>query len=262
MHPILFHIGSLTIYTYGVLVALGFMVGSLWVAQRAKEAGENVDLYLQGILGIIIAGFIGARVLYVIYFPQTYLEHPIRIILDRGGLVWYGGLIAAGITSFCIMKLNKLSIAKFGDIVMVPAALGLAIGRIGCFMAGCCYGKPTNMPWGVQFPPYHLTYPAFVHPTELYESASLILLTIILQSIYTRSKTPGVTMALFFVGYGIIRFTIEYLRGDVVYWIGHIFTASQVFSLIGILVGLLAIWFLKHQRATKSNTLSTSPSQS
>jgi phosphatidylglycerol---prolipoprotein diacylglyceryl transferase len=242
MHPLLFKMGPLTLYSYGILVALAFMVGTLWTTSRAAKAGENVDQYLQAIFWIMVAGFTGARLLYVIYFPSLYLHHPLQILLDRGGLVWYGGLVAALMASLLFVWLKKISIWKFGDILVVPAAVGLAIGRVGCFMSGCCYGKQTLLPWGVEFPPGHETYPFHVHPTQLYESFALILLALLLEMVYRRSKTVGTTMSLFFIGYGIIRFLIEYLRGDVVYWIGHLFTASQVFSLLGVVGGLIMLY--------------------
>ena len=96
------------------------------------------------------------------------------------GLVWYGGLIAALVTAIWFVRCKKLSLAQFGDILVIPAGFGLAIGRIGCFLSGCCYGRPTHMPWGVQFPPGHETYPSYVHPTQLYESFSLVLFTLFL----------------------------------------------------------------------------------
>ncbi len=250
MHPVFLHLGPITLYSYGLLVALAFLTGSLWAMARARQAGENADLYLQGIFWMMLLGFIGARVLYVIYFPQFYLTHPLSILLDRGGLVWYGGLVSAVAAFIVYARIKNINIFKFGDILAIPAALGLAIGRIGCFMSGCCYGKPTMLPWGVQFPVGHETYPLHVHPTELYESAALLVLMVLLLRLERHSKISGMTLSLFFVGYGIIRFLIEYLRGDVVYWIGHYLTASQVFSVFGILVGLAIIAIRQKQAST------------
>ncbi len=247
MHPIFFHLGPLTLYAYGALVALGFLVGSIWVARRAQRAGEDVDTYLQSIFWIIIAGFTGARLLYVIYYPDAYLADPLRMVLDRGGLVWYGGLVSAVLASLVFVKIKRLSLPKFADILSAPAAIGLAIGRVGCFMTGCCYGKPTHLPWAVQFPPGHETHPLHVHPTQLYESLGLLVLIILLQWAYKHSKTPGLTACLFFVGYGILRFLIEYLRGDVVFWVAHVLTASQVFSLVGIFLGLGLMLMLRRK---------------
>jgi len=247
MHPILFHVGPVTFYTYGVLVALAFVVGTLWTLKRAQAAGEDPDTYLEGVFWILVAGFVGARLLYVVYFPDLYLHHPLRIVLDRGGLVWYGGLVGAMLATLVFVKWRRVSLPRLGDIVLPPAALGLAVGRIGCLMSGCCYGRPTHLPWGIQFPPGHETYPMWVHPTQLYESFSLVALTLILAWLYRRVKTPGVVMSLFFIGYGLIRFVIEFYRGDVVYWVGHSLTASQVFSLVGIVGGLICLAVFKKQ---------------
>lgn len=257
MHPILIQFGPVTLYTYGLLVALAFTVGTLWAYARAKQAGENPDNYLQAIIWIILCGFTGARLLYVIYYPELYLNDPLKIIFDRGGLVWYGGLISAVIASLVFAKMKKLSIPKFGDILLAPAALGLAIGRLGCFAAGCCYGKATTAFLGVQFPPGHETHPAHVHPTQLYESIALIVLVALLQRVYKRSPMPGTTMALFFIGYGIIRFIIEYFRGDTVYWVDHLLTASQVLSLIGVAGGLITLFVLKRSATKQAEALTT-----
>jgi phosphatidylglycerol---prolipoprotein diacylglyceryl transferase len=251
MHPILFQIGPLTLYAYGFLVALGFFVGSLWVNQRAKQVGENVDLYLQAIFWILVAGFAGARLLYVIYYPDLYLEAPLKILLDRGGLVWYGGLFSALTAMVIFTRVKKLEFGKFADILVIPAALGLAVGRVGCFMTGCCYGRITSLPWGVQFPPGHETYPAHVHPAQLYESLALVVLVILLEQVYRRAPRYGVTTCLFFIGYGIIRFLLEYLRGDVIYWVGHVLSASQVFSLLG--AGAALVMLLRIRSAKPVN---------
>lgn len=247
MHPILIEFGPVTLYTYGLLVALGVLIGSLWAAKRAQSKHQDADTYLMVIFWMIILGFVGARLLYFVYFPEFYLNNPIKLLTDRGGLVWYGGLITAVVTALAYLKIKKIPIGMFADITIIPAALGLAIGRIGCFMAGCCYGKPTTSFLGVQFPHSHETFPAFVHPTQLYESASLIVLILLLQQMFNRSKTPGVTASLFFIGYGVIRFIIEYFRGDGVYWVGHLLTASQVISLCGILIGLMILWRIKRE---------------
>jgi phosphatidylglycerol---prolipoprotein diacylglyceryl transferase len=241
MHPILLELGPFTLYSYGLMVALGCLLGSVWIAKRAQQRGEDVDTYLQALVWIIVLGFIGARLLYVIYFPQFYFTHPASIIFDRGGLVWYGGLVTAVITALFYARVKKLSILRFADIVALPAALGLAIGRVGCFLAGCCYGKESHSPWAVQFPDTHETYPHLVHPTQLYESFALMMLIMILLQVERRSQRPGMITGLFFIGCAIIRFIIEYFRGDGIYWVGQILTASQVFSLVGVVVGLIFI---------------------
>lgn len=239
MHPVLFQLGPLTIYAYGALVALACAVGTLWAAKRAESAGLNPDKILQAIFWMIIVGFAGARLLYVIYYPEIYLRNPLQILLDRGGLVWYGGLVAATATGLIFAWRQQIPVRRFMDILILPAALGLAIGRIGCFFSGCCYGKISQVAWAVHFPPGHETHPHSVHPTQLYESFSLVLATLALQQVYRRKAnvSPGMTTGLFFVVYGIIRFIIEYFRGDGVYWVPGLLTASQTISLVGMLFG-------------------------
>lgn len=262
MHPILFEIGSFPIYSYGLLVALAFFAGSMWVTYRATRAGELVDFYFQAIVWMILGGFFGARLLYVLYYPDLYLSDPLRILTDRGGLVWYGGLVSALVVLWLFVKKKHLNLARMADVMAPPAALGLAIGRLGCFMTGCCYGKATTLPWAVQFPPGHETHPAYVHPAQLYESLLLLVLVAILVAIDKRRYPAGVLGCLFVVGYGIIRFFLEYLRGDVIFWVGNVLTASQVFSLLGVLVGVvLLVHLFRHsaQPAGKAAPASKPP---
>ncbi len=237
VHPLLFQIGPLTVYTYGVLVALAFLLGALWVGHRTKSQGENPDLYFQAILWIGIVGFLGARLLHVLYYPEWYFSHPARILFERAGFVWYGGLISGTLTGLLFVRWKHLSLGTFADILVLPACLGVAIGRVGCFFAGCCFGKTTMGPWAVHFPLGHETHPLGVHPTQLYESFALLVLLFFLLRLEKHATKPGVTACAFFMGYGVIRFVIEFFRGDVIYWVGHLLTASQVFSLVGILMG-------------------------
>lgn len=258
MHPLLFEFGGFTLYSYGLMVALAFIVGTLWVIRRARQVGESDERYLEAIFWIMVAGFTGARLMYVLYYPEYYLADPWRILLDRGGLVWYGGLISAVMASLVFVRVKRLSLPKFGDILITPVALGLAIGRVGCFLTGCCYGKPTDAVWGVQFPHGHETFPAHVHPTQLYETFALLILLGLMQWVYKHSKVSGATMCLFFVGYGVIRFIIEHFRGDGIYWVGHLLTASQTMSLAGIIGGVLVYAVLKARTSKATGPLGAS----
>lgn len=240
MHPVLFELGPLTIYFYGVLVALAFVCASIWAVYRANLVGENGDLYLQAIIWIVIAGFVGGRLMYVVYFPEYYMENPLKILTDRGGLVWYGGLLLASLTAIGFAKWKRLSLFRYGDILSAPTALGLAIGRVGCFMTGCCYGSLCKLPWAVTFPAGHATHPHPVHPTQLYETMALLVFIGGLEWVWRRHRvaTPGLTMGLFFMGIGVIRFVLEFFRGEAVFWVADVLSASQVMSLVGILVGI------------------------
>ena len=249
MHPIAFYVGEIPIYSYGLLIALAILLGSFWAYKRGKQHGINDDSILNASLCLVLGGFVGARLLYVLYFPAVYLQHPIMILTDRGGLVWYGGLIG-GITAGVIyygLKKIPLKLSEMADILILPAALGLVLGRIGCFLTGCCYGLPCKLPWAVKFPAGHPTYPQAVHPTQLYESGSVLLLLLLL--IYLERKPdyrPGNVFSFFLIGYGFIRFGVEALRGDALLIMG--LSSSQWFSLAAIIVGLVILIALHARR--------------
>lgn len=248
MHPILFSIFDYPVYAYGVLIATAILLGYFWVLFKSKTLEYHADTYLMGVFWIITIGFIGARLLYVIYYPQSFIENPITILTERGGLVWYGGLIGGSLAGVVYVWLKKIKPMAFADLVTPPLLIGLVLGRIGCFLTGCCYGKPCKLPWAVQFPNPHQTYPHFLHPTQLYESG---LAFVLLLGILGVSKLPfsqrlldGWQFSIFLIGYGIIRFVVEMYRGDALL-IGP-FSASQWISLVSFGIGTLLyslIWF-------------------
>jgi phosphatidylglycerol---prolipoprotein diacylglyceryl transferase len=258
MHPILFYIGDFPIYTFGLLVGSAFLAGTWLAMSRAKAWGYNPDIILAAACWVIGAGIIGARLFYVVFFPQLFLQNPIGSLFSRGGLVWYGGMISVIVTMGILAKVNRIPILRFLDIWSMPAALGLAIGRLGCLMAGCCYGAPCELPWAIQYPIGHETYPHHVHPSPLYETAALFILMALMgqyekRHVHSTDKT-GMSAVWFLVGYGIIRFMGEYLRGDRLVWITQLnLSASQVISLGGILAGLL-LWGSIHLMSKRHDT--------
>jgi len=165
VHKIAFQIGSLTIHWYGVLVALGFLAG-LWTASRRglKEGFAPEKVFDAGVW-LILGTVIGARALYVISYWDKLMEAPRFpsmpwteiFMVQRGGLVFYGGLIGASLATVLYAYKNKLSLWRFADTLAPSIALGYVPGRIGCLMNGCCYGKATDVPWGIHFPSGHET---------------------------------------------------------------------------------------------------------
>ena len=147
MHPILFHIGSLTFYTYGLIMAIGFIVAYFYLLHLAKISGQDVEFYSNMFFWLMIFGILGAKVLYLIVEYKT-LASDIKDVVGclRGGLVWYGGLIADLIFVYYYCKGHKKDYLQVADTLTSPTAVGLAIGRWGCLMAGCCYGKPAACP--------------------------------------------------------------------------------------------------------------------
>jgi phosphatidylglycerol:prolipoprotein diacylglycerol transferase len=212
MHPILLKIGPFELYTYGAFLAVAFLV-AIWLATRETErAGLKPELAADMGIVVILSSIVGSRVFYILFYDLQYtLEHPAELLkLRQAGLVFYGGLIFAVGAGLVFCKLRRAPIPLVMDIAAPSIAIGQAIGRIGCFMSGCCYGKPTWVPWAVQFP--QIEYPR--HPTQIYESLATFAIFLVLIR-FRRHKTRGGQVAWLYVAmYASARFAIEFFRGD------------------------------------------------
>ncbi len=217
MHPILFRWGPITFYSYGLMLGFGFLVASTLATRRASRIGLN-PAQIQTLSGIVLlAGIAGARAVYVLLNWEMFDSNWLEIFrLDHGGLVFYGGLTGGIFAGVWYLRRAQLPLWKTVCLMIPPLVLAHAIGRIGCFLNGCCYGRPTHLPWGVVFPLETFSR----HPTQLYESGALVLLFFLLKELERRDPKPGTVLLTYGVLYGTWRFLIEFLRGDnpVVAW--------------------------------------------
>ncbi len=233
MHPVLFKIGPITIYTYGVFVFLGVITTYWFSLKEAKKLRLDDNKFSSLFFWTVIWGFIGARLLYVVVEWKWFLEHPFNTLFSRSGFVFYGGIIT-GFVVFCILNRRyEWDFRRIADIVGGYIPLGHAIGRLGCFSYGCCYGKPTTSWVGILFPP---SSPAGmvgepVIPTQLISSFFLFLIFIVLTLFKKHKRFDGQIMLLYFILYGVFRFIIEFFRGDPRGFIG-ILSTSQWLSLL------------------------------
>lgn len=249
MHPLLFELFGLKIHAYGVMVALAFIVGFTLIGYRAKQAGDRVDDYLEAIIWFIIAGIGGARLFYFLWFPDQFFQDPVGSLFSQGGLVWYGGVIGAFIATIIYTRIKKIGLHHFGDIITPAAALGLAIGRIGCLLAGCCYGAPCALPWAIQYPHTHETQGIPVHPAPLYETFLMLIVMGILLRLDKNKPFEGFTTWWFFILAGVVRFSLEFVRGDKLVWSQELhISASQWVSVAGIVLGTGMLLYLSHKR--------------
>ena len=217
MHPIFFRLGPFTIHTYGVLVALAFLAGMLFAVREGKRKGIDPEKILDLCFYILVAAIVGSRILQVAVEYRYYLEHPLEIVMIwKGGLVFYGGFIGAVFTAIWYMNRHSLPVWKVGDIMAPSIAIGQAIGRLGCFSAGCCYGAPTCVPWAVTFtdPDSLAVLGVPVHPSQLYESFGAFLIFIGLFLYRKRTQFDGQLFWLYALCYSVLRFSLEFLRGD------------------------------------------------
>jgi phosphatidylglycerol:prolipoprotein diacylglycerol transferase len=221
MYPEIFRIGNFPINTYGVLLALAFLSALLIAARLAARDGLPRERVYDLGLWMLLAAIVGSKVLMLFTEPE-YRESPARLIsLDflRSGGVFYGGFIAAVVAGYFLIRRYKLPWWKTADAFAPGIALGNAIGRQGCFAAGCCWGKPTTMPWGVEFTEAGnrvtgVPLGVHLHPTQLYESFGALLVFFFLIWLHRRKRFSGQVILFYAVLYGVMRFTIEFFRDD------------------------------------------------
>lgn len=242
MHPILFELGGHAVHSYGVLQALGLFLGiSLGVWQGRRQGWPASWLWDLGIL-IILAGVGGARLEYVRLRWSEFAAQPARILdLGDGGEVFYGGLIGAILVVVAYTRWRGMAWRGVVDAYAAAVPLGHALGRIGCFAAGCCYGAPSGLPWAVVFPPGSRAPAGLpLHPVQLYEAAFDTLLGLGL--LFGPRLAPGRRFAAMLVLYPAFRAFNELFRGDAVRGFVGVFSTAQLTSLLLLGVGL-AVWF-------------------
>ncbi|MBI4470228.1 MAG: prolipoprotein diacylglyceryl transferase [Acidobacteria bacterium] len=259
MHPELLRIPILDIpvYTYGLLMATGILLG-IWVFVRnGQQDGMDPAKLYRLALHTIVASLIGSRVLLIITEWETFLSHPERILsLDilRSGGVYYGGVLAGLLAVFYSARSAGYSWWRVGDALTPGLSLGLSVGRLGCFSAGCCWGKPTTLPWGVSFPEAGHAFVGVpvgipLHPTQIYESILAFGLFLLLMRLRRVKRFDGQVLLVYLIGYAILRFVLEFLRDDFRGAVGP-FSTSQFISLG---LGLAAVAFLFLRRGHRSS---------
>jgi phosphatidylglycerol---prolipoprotein diacylglyceryl transferase len=253
MYPELFRIGNFPINTYGVFLALAFLCAILVTVKLAERDGLPREKIYDLSLWMLLASLVGSKILMLFTEPE-YREHPLQLLsLDflRSGGVFYGGLIGAVLTGYFLMKRYKLPWWKTADACAPGIAIGNFFGRQGCFAAGCCWGKPTSLPWGVKFTElgHEITgVPTDVplHPTQLYESFAMLIVFFFLLWLHKHKRFSGQVILFYALLYSIIRFLIEFVRDDPR---GDIFglttlTGLSTSQIISLVVGATALIML------------------
>lgn len=255
MHPILLKIGSFELSSYGLMTALSYALAAWYLYKRLHLIKLDKDTFWNIIFIAFVSALTGAKLLYLIVsWPEMGASFSQRLANSfkelRYGFVFFGGAITAVAVLLWYLKKKKLPVLKTADFFIVALPLGHAVGRIGCFLAGCCYGKPTDLPWGVAFTdPHSLVgreyFGVHLHPTQLYETLANLVLFFILQYYYKKPHKNGSVLAAYVIGYSLIRFVIEFFRGD---FRGGFFwglSPSQLIALAAVLLTLAVMRFLK-----------------
>jgi len=217
MHPILFEIGDFELRSYGVMVSLAHLMGLALVLLLLKRRGKDPSPYVDLMFAVVLSGVVGARLGYILEHIHE-MNSPLDWFnLSKGGLSLFGGLLAGFLGYFLTLWKKNLPIWESSDFLVPIFPLCLAVVRIGCFLAGCCHGTPTELPWGVipssDLIPFHLAGEN-IHPTQMYESLFLFTLAAILFWHSQRNKKPGNVVLLFLWSYASFRILINPLRGD------------------------------------------------
>jgi phosphatidylglycerol---prolipoprotein diacylglyceryl transferase len=249
MHPDLISIGPLTVHTYGTLIAVGFLVGLFIATRTGRQQGIDAQKIMDMGFLLIISGVAGSRITYILMNFSEYSSHPLNMLkLWEGGLVFSGGLLAAIITMTFYLRHHKLDFWRVGDVWAPALAIGQAIGRIGCFMAGCCYGKETHGFCGVVFTNPKSIAPLNIplHPTQLYDSLSNFIIFAILMILSARKKFQGQVLLWFLIMHSTARLLIEKFRGDDRgIFPGTNLTVTQFLAIVILISAISALFYLK-----------------
>ncbi len=287
MHPVLFHIGDFTVGSYGLMIVIG-MLGAIFVAGRlARRRGFPPEFFQDLAMVALVAGLIGARLLYVLVNLPHFINHPAEAIFSRGGFVFQGGALLAIAACVWYVRRQRVPLFEAADIAAPALALGHAFGRIGCFLAGCCFGltcgpghdHPILERFAVQFPlvrddagrPHEMFNFAFseqvergliahnasaplpVLPVQLLESAGNLAIFGLLLWVWSRRRFSGQVAALYLGLYALLRFGVEFIRDDIErgLWLGGLISTGQLISLL-MLAGALALWFARRNHSLEA----------
>jgi len=241
MKPELFEIFNITIYTYGAMIALGIVAAVLLVSYRGKKVGYDEDQLLDMSIVAVISGLIGAKLLYLVTDLND-LSNNLSSWKDviQGGLVVYGGILGGALGVYIFCRRKKIDIFKMLDLVSPSVSLAQGFGRIGCFFAGCCYGKETSLFFGVKFNNSNYAPSGLkLIPTQLFSSGFDFLLAGFLLWYSRKERERGKVFALYIIIYSIGRFFVEFLRGDKYRGFVGDLSTSQFISIFTLFIGIL-----------------------
>jgi len=255
MHPVLFDFGGFTIYSYGVLLAAAYLLGLQFALMRARTRGLDGQRVMDLGIWIIVSALVGAKLLLLIVDFRQFTSSPRDLLgLARSGGVFYGGLIAAVVTALIYLRRHRLPLWTTTDVFAPGIALGHIVGRLGCLLAGCCFGRPTSVPWAITF-----TNPVAqanvgtplgipLHPTQLYEAGAELLILVFLV-LWERRGTgfPGRTFWSYMLLYGVSRFIIEFYRGDNRGVVFGALSTSQFVSVILVPLSMVMLFLLSRR---------------
>ncbi len=269
MHPLLAELGPISVYTYGVLLAAAYLAGLQLALVRARARGLDATRVMDLGIYVIIAALVGAKLLLLVVDFEYFSQHPGELFsLFRSGGVFYGGLILAVAVAFWHMRRHRLPLWTTSDVFAPGIALGHVIGRLGCFFAGCCYGRPTDVAWAVTFTSplaaANVGTPLGVplHPVQLYEAgAELVILGLLLWLERKGRPFPGRTFWGYVLVYSITRYVLEIYRGDPRGEVFNLMSTSQFISVLLVPVAIVMLVRLSRRPAETAAMDATRPAR-
>ncbi len=252
MRPILFHLGEASISSFWTMAFLAFFAGFLVIRWGLGRRGCDVRLAYDITLWAYVGGWVGARLFIIPTGWRYFVDAPVAFLLSSSGWVWYGGVIGGAIAVALWARRERLTFLFVGDIVAPALALGLAIGRIGCQLAGDGdYGIPTDLPWGMSYPNGVVPTVQRVHPTPLYE----MILNLIIFAVLWRQQRPrrddGYLLGQYLVYSAVVRFGVEFLRRNPAWLVG--LTTAQWMSVGAAALGVALLWWARRAGRTTSS---------
>jgi len=272
VRPILFHLPfGLPIYGYGAMLCLAVIVGRLLAVRLAERDGMDGGLMSRCCVWILVSAFVGARLLCVVTEPDQF-DRAIDVFKWwKGGVVAYGGFLGGLLGTAVFCRIHGVRLLAVADCAVPSLCLGLMLTRIGCLLAGCCFGQPWEGPWAVRFPagspafeqqalqgllPAGATESLPVHPTQVYEALVGLALLSVVMAVRRRQKFPGQALVAFFLGYAALRYAIEVVRADAGRGAIGPFSTSQLIALVTLPSAAMLFYVLwrHHQQVLTSDT--------
>lgn len=248
MYPLLIKIGPVPIHTYGFLIAVGFLCAVFTARTLARRSGLDSERIVDLAFWLLLVGFVGSRVLFILTRLSYFVDDPMAIFrVWEGGLVFLGGPITALPFAIWYLRKHRMPFWRAADCILPGVAIAHVLGRLGCLSSGCCYGKPTDLPWAITLYS-ELVDPSLrgvpLHPTQLYESSSLFILFLGLLWVFKKKAFDGQVTLTYFMVYPIIRSIIEVFRGDLIrgFVIEDLVSTSQFISFLIFVLATYALF--------------------
>lgn len=245
MFPTIFEIGRFKLHTFGFMMAMSFLVSVLMAGRRFPRHGIDSDLASDVGLGAMFGGVLGAKLYFIFDHWREFLVEPFAMFFSGSGLTWYGGLLGGVIGALLVARARRIPLMLLCDVASPILGVGYAIGRLGCFLNGDDYGRPSSVPWAMAFPKGTPATLVRVHPTQLYEVAGGLLIFFLLDRLDRRPRPRGQLFGIYLILSGLARFGVEIYRTNEPAGLG--LTVAQWISLGLILFGLS---ILSRSRAT------------